>query len=299
MYRNSLVVLALAAMMAAGCGEDGSAVEVVDPEQVRLRIVDGDRQVAAVAGVSSGNGASLQAAAVSAQDLLPEPLVVELVEAGSGEVVASMVMEGGGILEPSMASSRMPENLLVRFRVVEEGCGEPFIGTALPDSGQVVDRWIKGTRAGACHMEVARLIDGEPHTDTTFLWTALPGPLDQFRVGLPDTWESVQEVGDTLDLLEAVKHAADAHGNALDVEDLEGGSWAWAVTSRVHGDPANVTPTEPDERGRMFVMPDPAERGFQVSYTGRYAVRVWVWVNGIRADENIATEVQAATEGGA
>ena len=273
---------------AAAC--DGGPEEQAPPltaEDVELRIVGGDGQTAPVASVASAQLGLM--AAVAERELLPEPLVVELVDTASGQPVASIVVtsSGGGLLEPQVSyAGSVPDNLLVRFRVVEEGCGEAFIGTALPDSGEVVDRWVKGTKAGACHMEVARLIDGQPHTDTTFLWNAEPGPPDYIQLApVADPLAP----GDTLDVLELFTSernlrvgAWDAYNNPI--TDLEGHSYAWAVTSRMNG-AGGVRPTEPMGQGNLAVIPNPAEMGWEADGLGDYPVWVWVWMDGVLATE--------------
>ena len=84
---------------------------------------------------------------------LPNAVVVVATANPSGLITLSVAGSAGGI-----AGIPVP-NQPISFRVVEEGCGQPFAGFAVTNAqGQALERWTLGQRAGVCHME-ARAVD--------------------------------------------------------------------------------------------------------------------------------------------
>src|SRR5690606_31294790 len=124
--------------------------------QARVRIVAGDGQVAPVATSPERAGnlvPRLQGGGVEeAYDLFPEVLEVYV---GVGTLAS------GNPVAPGTD---------VHWIVRDEGCGRPVGQTTRTDeNGRAVNRWIRGTRARKCHMDVCRILpDGALACDTTF-----------------------------------------------------------------------------------------------------------------------------------
>lgn len=171
---RSLAALAVAAAL-IGCGDDDGGPDYVNITDARIRILAGDGQVAPVATSPERAGdlaPRLQGGgAEEAYDLFPEVLEVYV---GVG------TLAGGDPVAPGTD---------VHWIVRDEGCGRPVGQTTSTDAdGRAVNRWIRGTRARACHMDVCRILsDGALACDTTFTAVQEPGPPDMWSRGrLPE-----------------------------------------------------------------------------------------------------------------
>lgn len=149
-------VLALALALAA-CGDDPAEPRYADINKARVHILAGDSQIAPVATSPERAGnlvPRLQGGGVEeAYDLFPEVLEVYV---GAGTLAS------GDPVAPGTD---------VHWIVRDEGCGRPVGQTTSTDaSGRAVNRWIRGTRARKCHMDVCRILsDGALACDTTFV----------------------------------------------------------------------------------------------------------------------------------
>ena len=244
----------LAVLVLAACG-DGGGEEVVVP--AGLDIVSGNGQVAEVATTEPSPSVRV-ASTVGDYELLPEPLVVQLTDE-SGDPIASIRMDGSSVAapDPGMAAAVAP-GTLVGFHVIEEGCGEAFVGAGTPDdSAQAQDRWVKGTLAGECHMEARLILNGEPTVAETFTATFLPGPV--VRVQWDDgSWKCV---GDTVDIRDHAVYAYDEHHNRVPIEDFfdtPPGAVEWQWVDRF----ANSEAVGPSGAGWVVQIPDFAPYGF-------------------------------------
>lgn len=198
----------LASLVLAACGSD-------DPEvaaELRVVIVDGDRQVDTVATVPQEPAASpipadvRIAAEMQGLQILDEPFVARLVGAPTSSASltgpsAAVVAAGAEVawVRPDEAS----------------GCTRPFYAqTVADDSGYVTNFGIKGTRAGPCPIHVGRMVEdssGNPAVvlDTTFVVTQLPGPAA--AVTLPSIVRLLEAEAWT----PANDAVRDAHGNRV------------------------------------------------------------------------------------
>lgn len=150
-------VLALALIIAA-CdrGTDDGGPSYADVRKAKIHILAGDGQVAPVATSPERAGdlaPRLQGGAEEAYDLFPDVLEVW--------VGAGMRLMG----EPVAPGTD------VHWIVRDEGCGRPVGQTTSTDAdGRAVNRWIRGTRARECRMDVCRILsDGALACDTTFV----------------------------------------------------------------------------------------------------------------------------------
>ena len=150
-------VLSLALALAA-CGDDPAEPRYADINKARVHILAGDSQIAPVATSPerAGNLAPrLQGGGgvEEAYDLFPEVLEVYV---GVGTLAS------GDPVAPGTD---------VHWIVRDEGCGRPVGQTTRTDeNGRAVNRWIRGTRARECHMDVCRILgDGALACDTTFV----------------------------------------------------------------------------------------------------------------------------------
>lgn len=169
---RSLAALAVAAAL-IGCGDDDGGPDYVNITDARIRILAGDGQVAPVATSPERAGdlaPRLQGGgAEEAYDLFPEVLEVYV---GVG------ALAGGDPVAPGTD---------VHWIVRDEGCGRPVGQTTSTDAdGRAVNRWIRGTRARECHMDVCRILsDGALTCDTTFVAVQEPGPPDMWIGSMP------------------------------------------------------------------------------------------------------------------
>lgn len=151
-----------------GCASEDGPV-ILTPEKMRIIKVAGDGQREPVAA----NKASVQVAAQVRQtnsapleEMFEERLWVRV---GPGEIAGKSLMGSGAVIPPGTQ---------LYWRVREEGCGKPFgAQTATNDSAYSVNRWVKGTKAGLCHMDVCRILSdtGDIACDDTFVVEQLPG----------------------------------------------------------------------------------------------------------------------------
>lgn len=263
MQLRRLAVLALAVAVAA-CGDDGPAT--IDPADARVQIVSGDRQTARVP--SPAPQGALVPTAVVGEALLPEPLVVRVVD-GAGSISAAISIAG-----PSAAI--VPAGTALHWRVVESGCGWPYGATTLTDdSAYSVNRVIIGTTARECSVEVGRVLrDGEIVVDSVFRYTLLPGPAS--RWSLEPLAVSVSP-GDTIDIRQRLRWVRDAHGNEVPLATLDSAEigWAWTPLPTLGGD----IPAEPQGSGWLTVVPDEAATWPELVPTRNNAV-VRLWING-------------------
>ncbi len=143
-------------------------------------------------------------------------------------------------LETADAAMEPIVGAIVNFVVVEQGCGQPFAGSALTDSdGRASERWGLGTRVGDCTME-ARAVDsdGTPRVFGTVTATIDPGEPVSFDFAGPG--QASAWVGDTIDTrgLVGVEDRAgnSVVGNVLVApSDLEGSGDGryWSVGERL------------------------------------------------------------------
>ena len=268
---RSIVALAVAVALAA-CGDNGGPA-VASPDQLQLRIVSGDRQVARVAEAAASQHVGLYRTAATVPDnVLPEPLVARILIDGAPPQ-ASLV--SGDPTGPRFAV--LPPNVAVTFRVIQpqnagdRHCGASFIDAAVPDdSGYVVTFWERGTYAGECRMEVRLVVDQTPRVDTAFIATFEPGPAHTVELLCISSCPPMA-AGDTLDLRSLIHVVLDLWRNPIDpatIPDSEVG-WAW------YNALADVPdPEEPEGTGWLTVVPDtiPAQ------YRG-----ILIWVQGVFA----------------
>src|SRR5690606_2194134 len=142
--RVSVLALALA-LAACDRGADDGGPSYTDVREAKIHILAGDGQVAPVATSPERAGdlaLRLQGGSVEeAYDLFPDVLEVW--------VGAGMRLLG----EPVAAGTD------VHWIVRDEGCGRPVGQTTSTDAdGRAVNRWIRGTRARECHMDVCRIL---------------------------------------------------------------------------------------------------------------------------------------------
>lgn len=144
-----LVLLAVA--LVAGCGDAGptEAGAGADPDRAQFSIVQGDGQDQTVT------------------DTLPVELVAEVRDTATGEPITGHLAD---------------------WRVIDDGCGAPFVTTTETDAqGQTDNEWTLGQRAhtridpsrsdAPCRLELRLRVDGQSLTDTTFVAIARPGPV--------------------------------------------------------------------------------------------------------------------------
>lgn len=227
---RSTLSLALALSLALGaCSSDGDD-RPVDPSQVRLQIVSGDRQTAQVAGSGASQSvatvaASLQQGPITEDLLFPERLVVRAVGTGASTSSAPM--------GPSLnaGASGVP-GVSVTWSTRPEGCGKPVeVSKVTDDNGEAVNRWIRGTKAGECFMDVCRVLaSGEVVCDATYTATQLPGPVVDV-VWSGEGFPVSVSAGDTIDVSTGIAYGLDQHYNRITRETLvatESAKVAWS-----------------------------------------------------------------------
>jgi len=175
------IALLLLATLLAACGDDKP--DVLDPQDLRIVIVRGDGQVAEVApaGPSADVVMSIRYAETpDPSTVLPDTLVARIT---GPEASASLT-------GPSFAV--LPANTMAHFRpVLDQGCGEPWVSSAIPDENQevrtlwvrptVLSRdalgWHNGQWGALCEMEVRVTVAHEFVRDTVFWALFTPGPI--------------------------------------------------------------------------------------------------------------------------
>jgi hypothetical protein len=220
--RRTSLILALA-LAAGACSSDSADDKPVDPSRERLHIVSGDQQTAPVIGTplasASVAGLSLQQSSgpITEADLFPGKLVVRAVVTGGASQSESPfgpslnVVAGGGAAGVS-----------VTWRARPEGCGYPVEVSTITDSkGESVNRWVRGTLATTCSMDVCRVIKdtGEVLCDQTYTAVQEPGAAVAVDWKSPAPSLSVS-AGDTLDISHLLTGGRDQHGNPADVANV-------------------------------------------------------------------------------
>lgn len=206
---------ALVVALLAGCGgEDGTQPNVDVLASASLSVVEGNAQ------------------ADSIEATLATPVTVRLVDALSAPVPGA----------------------LVNFVVVEQGCGEPFAGSALTDAtGTASERWTLGRAAKECTME-ARAVDadGTPRVLTTATATVLPGKPVRAAGESAAQWSHLP-----IDVSALGWSLRDRRSNAMPVADWK---WPEGVPRReTELDPGSVrldTLNALDEAGNEFAGPE-------------------------------------------
>jgi len=92
-------------------------------------------------------------------------------------------------LQTTGEEARPIQGALINFVVLEEGCGQPFAGSALTDAeGTAAEVWALGTRTGECTMEARAVTsDGTPVVYSTAKATVLPGAPHVVQTPIPAT----------------------------------------------------------------------------------------------------------------
>lgn len=173
--RNSLLILGFALLVACDDAGTGPKVDEYLSGPVSLAVVSGDLQADTI------------------QATLGTPIIVEL--------------------KTDEESPKTISGALVNFVVLENGCGEPYAGSALTDaSGRAAEVWKLGTKPGTCTME-ARAVksDGTPVVYSRVEATVGPGKpaTVQIETSTASAW-----VGSTIDLAALVK-VEDRVGNSI------------------------------------------------------------------------------------
>lgn len=257
-----LPLLVLAAALAA-CSSESAGPKVYDTSKLRVRIVSGNNQSAPVA--SSANPAVLPPGAVLAQltglEILEEPLVVQLVDGGSGAKVQAAEVAPG---------------TQVSWAVDEAGCGRPFSATTPPESdGRAVNYWVKGTKAGFdCPMYAGRIVGGAPVIDSLFVSRFQPGAVTSYYFTRPPSVDGWVTPGQTIDLRPFLNSARDQHKNTVDASRIPGADvvWEWR---------GNGTPVPGS--GWNVPVPDFKALGYSPSALNgnQYAPYLAVWLRGL------------------
>lgn len=158
-------ILASAILMLAGCGGGDSSTEPVEP--IVDPIVDPFSGPLALSVVSGANQTD------TVRATLATPITVEL--------------------KTTDATPVPIPGVLVNFVVTTADCGAPFAGAAITGAaGRASERWILGTVAKACSMEVRAVdADGTPRVFATVGATVTPGAIVTFstlRSGQHGAW---------------------------------------------------------------------------------------------------------------
>src|SRR5690606_1267397 len=164
--------LAALALALAACGDDEP--DVLDPQDLRIVIVRGDGQVSEVApaGPSANVVMSIRYAETpDPSTVLPDTLVARI----------TGPQPSASLTGPSFAV--LPANTMAHVRpVLDQGCGEPWVSSAIPDEDQevrtlwvrpaVLSRdalgWHNGQWGALCEMEVRVTVANEFVRDTVF-----------------------------------------------------------------------------------------------------------------------------------
>lgn len=177
---RSLIALAVIAALAA-CGDDEP--DVLDPQDLRIVIVRGDGQVSEVAPARPSADVVMSIRYAETPDpstVLPDTLVAHI----------TGPQPSASLTGPSFAV--LPANTMAHFRpVLDQGCGEPWVSSAIPDENQEVRTlWVRPTKlalsamgwhdgqwGALCEMEVRVTVANEFVRDTTFWALFTPGPI--------------------------------------------------------------------------------------------------------------------------
>src|SRR5690606_35160406 len=187
LHRVSVLALVLAL---AACGDDEP--DVLDPQDLRILIVRGDGQVSEVAP-SPYPSADVVMSVRYAKTPDPSTVLPDTLVARITGPQPSVSLTG-----PSFAV--LPANTMAHFRpVLDQGCGEPWISSAIPDENQEVRTlwvlptvlswdalgWHNGQWGARCEMEVRVTVANEFVRDTVFWALFTPGPIARtiFRSG--------------------------------------------------------------------------------------------------------------------
>lgn len=270
---SRLSVLALMVAALAACSSDSAGPKVFDSAKLRVRIVSGNNQSAPVA--SSANPVVLPTGAVLAQltglEILEEPLVVQLVDGGSGAKVQAAEVAPG---------------TQVSWAVDEAGCGRPFSATTPPESdGRAVNYWVKGTKAGFdCPMYAGRIVGGAPVIDSVFVSRFQPGAVTSYYFSRPPAISGWIVPGQMIDLRPFLNSAMDRHKNKVDPSLIPNADvvWEWrdwvttGVVLRGNGTPVPGS-------GWSVPVPDFKALGYSPSVLNenQYAPYLAVWIRGM------------------
>lgn len=152
----------------AACSSDGGTG--AQPQSAHFRKVSGDNQRALVKGFARSRDATRWPSAVAAPEdsLFSDPLV---------GVLTAVVAQARGPASSRLRATSLPSNTVIQWEASDPLCARPRLTVTLPGAGDtIVNRAVRGTRAGACRIRTVTLIGSQVVEADSFMFTIDPGP---------------------------------------------------------------------------------------------------------------------------